>query len=152
LTGRDPFAEAVKFGTVGLMTGLGGVTRQQLITGGILSGVVGASTAKEHGVEKGLEAGSAVFLLPIVVPDALGRGLGGIAMEAARRQPAAVAGLKAETVPAVEARYTQIVRELAAQVKRRHEFETLPAASRPEPASTLVAGLSQTAQAPWDPA
>jgi hypothetical protein len=74
-TGRDPFAEAAKYGTVGFMTGLGGVPKERLIAAGLLGGVVGGSTAKEYGVTKGLEAGSAVFLLPLVLPERLARGV-----------------------------------------------------------------------------
>jgi hypothetical protein len=74
LTGRDPFAEAAKYGSVGFLTGLGGVGRERLIAAGLLGATVGASTAKQYGVEKGLEAGSTVFLLPIVAPERLTRG------------------------------------------------------------------------------
>jgi hypothetical protein len=133
LTGRDPLAEAAKFGFVGLLTGLGGVPRHQLIAGGLLGGVVGASTAKEHGVEKGLEAGSTVFFLPIVAP--VERGIGGIAMGTAKRP---VAGLKAESIPAVEGRYTQIVRELAAQVRSGLEKKPLPGLTLEEAAAVAA--------------
>jgi len=75
LTGRDPFAEATKYGTIGLLTGLGGVPRERLIAAGLLGSAVGGSTAKEYGVTKGLEAGSTVFLLPAVLPERLGRGV-----------------------------------------------------------------------------
>jgi hypothetical protein len=74
LTGRDPFAEASKFGSLGLMAGLGGVTREQLISAGLLGGFVGASTARRYGVEKGVEAGTAAFSLPLIVPERLARG------------------------------------------------------------------------------
>jgi len=111
LTGRDPLAEAFKFGTIGFLTGLGGVTREQLIAGGLLGGLVGASTAKKYGVEEGLEAGSAVFLLPIAAP--VEKGIGGITMGTAGRRPAAT--LKTES--AADPRYAQIVRELAAQIR-----------------------------------
>ena len=137
LTGRDPLAEAAKFGSLGLLTGLGGVPREQLIAGGLLGGVVGASTAKEHGVEKGLEAGSTVFFLPIVTP--MERGISGIVMETARR-PITAAGLKAESVPAVEARYAQIVRELAAQVRGGMEKKPLLGLT-PEEAAAVAARL-----------
>ena len=74
-TGRDPLAEAAKFGAVGFTAGLGGVTRGQLAAGGILGATVGGTTAREYGTTKGLEAGSTVFLLPIVAPERLARGI-----------------------------------------------------------------------------
>jgi len=74
-TGRDPIAEAAKFGTLGALVGLGGVPRERLVAAGLLGGVVGGTTAREHGVAKGLEAGSAVFLLPIAAPERLARGV-----------------------------------------------------------------------------
>jgi hypothetical protein len=136
LTGRDPLAEAVKFGTVGLMAGLGGVTREQLIAGGVLGGVVGVTTAKEHGVEKGLEAGSAVFLLPVVAPEKLARGV--FTGLTAERRPAAVAGLRTEPMPAVEMRYAQTMRELAAQVRSAMEKKPLPGLTPEEAAAIAV--------------
>jgi hypothetical protein len=51
------------------------VPRERLIAGGLLGGVVGGTTAREHGVSKGLEAGAAVFLLPIAIPERLARGV-----------------------------------------------------------------------------
>jgi len=74
VAGRDPFAEAVRFGVLGATAGLG-ATRQQLVAGGLLGGVVGGTTAKEHGVAKGIEAGAAVFPLPFVLPERLARGV-----------------------------------------------------------------------------
>jgi hypothetical protein len=123
---------------VGLLTGLGGVAREQLIAGGILGAVVGASTAKEHGVEKGLEAGSAVFLLPIVAPEKLARGV--FTGLAAERRPTAAAGLKAESVPAVETKYAQAVRGLAAQVRSKMETKPEPGLT-PEDAALIAARL-----------
>jgi hypothetical protein len=141
LTGRDPLAEAAKFGTIGFLTGLGGVTRGQLVAGGLLGGLVGASTAKKHGVEEGLEAGSAVFLLPIVAP--VEKGIGGIAMETAvARRPAAT--LKTESV--ADPRYAQIVRELAAQIRSRM------AEVKPEPGLTPDEAASIAAQLRRNPA
>ena len=143
LTGRDPLAEAAKFGALGLLTGLGGVSREQLITAGLLGGVVGASTAKQYGVEKGLEAGSAVFVLPFVASDVLSRGLGGISMETAvARRPARgpAARLEAEPVPAVEARYAGIVRNAASQVRSRMEAKPEPGLT-PEDAASIASRL-----------
>jgi len=74
VAGRDPFAEAVRFGVLGATAGLG-ATRQQLVAGGLLGGVVGGTTAKEHGIAKGIEAGAAVFPLPVVAPERLARGV-----------------------------------------------------------------------------
>jgi len=73
-TGRDPLAEAVRFGVLGATAGLG-ATRERLIAAGLLGGAVGGSTAKEYGVEKGIEAGVAVFPLPVVAPERLARGV-----------------------------------------------------------------------------
>jgi len=146
LTGRDPLAEASKFGTIGLMTGLGGVAREQLITAGLLSGVVGATTAKKYGVEKGLEAGSAVFPLAFVAPDVLSRGLGGVAMEtASARRPRPAVGLKSEPVPAAEAGYAQIVRNVASRIRSRMEV-------KPEPGLTPDDVASIAAQLRFNPA
>ena len=78
LTGRDPFAEAAKYGSIGFLTGLGGVPKERLIAAGLLGATVGGSTAKEYGVGKGLETGSTVFLLPIAAP--VERGLGGFVL------------------------------------------------------------------------
>jgi hypothetical protein len=72
-TGRDPVADAIKFGVLGATAGLG-ATRYQLAAGGALAGVVGATTAKNYGVERGIEAGATVFPLPIVLPERLARG------------------------------------------------------------------------------
>jgi hypothetical protein len=83
-TGRDPAAEAFKLGVLGATAGLG-ATRHQLAAGGILGAVVGGSTAMKHGVEKGIEAGAAVFPLPIVLPERLARGF--FAGFAAERRP-----------------------------------------------------------------
>jgi len=91
--GRDPLAEAAKFGTLGALIGLGGVPRERLIAAGLLGGVVGGSTAKEYGATKGLEAGVAVFPLPIVAPERLARGV--FAGLTAGRRPAA----RQETAP-----------------------------------------------------
>ena len=141
LTGRDPLAEASKFGAIGLMTGLGGVAREQLITAGLLSGVVGATTAKKYGVEKGLEAGSAVFPLAFAAPEWLSRGLGGVAMETAvARRPKPAVGLKSEPVPAVEAEYAQIVRNVASRIRSRMEAKPLPGLT-PEDAAVIAARL-----------
>jgi hypothetical protein len=85
-TGRDPIAEAAKYGTLGALVGLGGVPRERLIAAGLLGGVVGGTTAREYGVGKGLEAGTAVFLLPIATPERLARGV--FAGFGAERRPA----------------------------------------------------------------
>jgi hypothetical protein len=85
-TGRDPFAEAVRFGVLGAAAGLG-ATRYQLAAGGILGAAVGGTTARQYGVEKGIEAGAAVFPLPLVLPGRLARGV--FAGFAAERRPRA---------------------------------------------------------------
>ena len=132
LTGRDPFAEAAKYGSVGFMTGLGGVPWQRLAAAGILGATVGGTTAKEYGVGKGIEAGSTVFLLPIVAP--VERGLGGVVLGTTRRP---IAGLKTEVS---DPRYAQIIRSIASQVRSQMEVRSEPGLT-PEDVATVATQL-----------
>ena len=98
-TGRDPATEAFKLGVLGATAGLG-ATRHQLAAGGILGAVVGGSTAARYGVEKGIEAGAAVFPLPIVLPERLARGVfAGFAAERRRLRTELLTEPRVETQP-----------------------------------------------------
>jgi hypothetical protein len=101
LTGRNPAAEGAKYGAAGLMLGLGGITREQLLAALAESGLIGGTTAKKYGLEKGLEAGSTAFFLPLAAP--VGRGLGSFTLDTAKLElltkPAAEG---ADVRPAVE--------------------------------------------------
>jgi len=134
-TGRDPATEAFKLGVLGATAGLG-ATRHQLAAGGILGAVVGGSTAMKHGVEKGIEAGAAVFPLPLVAPERLARGFFA-GFTTARKLDVK---LQTESVPVANARYAQIVRELAAHIRSGMEKKPLPGLT-PEEAAAVAAKL-----------
>jgi hypothetical protein len=128
LTGRNPVAEGAKYGSAGLMLGLGGITREQLLAALAESGLVGGTTAKKYGLEKGLEAGSTAFFLPLTAP--VGRGLGSFTLD-----------VRPELVEqGADARYASLIRYIASQVRADISRPALPGLT-PDDVVNLARGL-----------